>query len=190
MVEAPVRPARGASRRRPRDPPAPRTRPPAWAGLKFFNVYGPNEYHKAGQTSVAWQIHRRLKAGERPRLFRSHNPAYADGGQLRDFIWVGDCVEIMLWMRTQPDLAGLYNIGTGKARSFADVAHSVALASNASTEVDYVDTPSEIRERYQYFTEARMERLRQAGYTRGFTPLEAGVRRYVHDFLGREDIYR
>jgi ADP-L-glycero-D-manno-heptose 6-epimerase len=168
----------------------PKTRPPAWAGLKFFNVYGPNEYHKAGQMSVAWQIHQRLRAGEKPRLFRSHRPDYADGGQLRDFVWVGDCVDIMLWMRKQPTLAGLFNVGTGKARSFADLALAVAAATNSPSEIDYVDTPVELRQRYQYFTEARMDRLRKAGYQRPFTSLEDGVSTYVHDFLGRDDPYR
>ncbi|MBI1778140.1 MAG: ADP-glyceromanno-heptose 6-epimerase [Proteobacteria bacterium] len=168
----------------------PATRPPAWAGLKFFNVYGPNEYHKGGQISVAWQIHERLKAGEKPRLFRSHHPDYGDGGQLRDFIWVGDCVEVMLWMSEQASLGGLFNIGTGKARSFADLARAVAAATNSEPAIEYVDTPPALRPRYQYFTEARMDRLRQAGYRRPFTAIEDGVGSYVHDFLRRDDPYR
>ncbi len=168
----------------------PSTRPPAWAGLKFFNVYGPNEYHKGGQTSVAWQIHTRLRLGETPLLYRSHHPDYEDGGQLRDFIWVEDCVEVMLWLAQQAEASGLYNLGTGKARSFADLARAVAAATNRAADIDYVDTPEALRPRYQYFTEARMERLRQAGYQRPFTPLEDGVLRYVHDYLGRDDPYR
>jgi ADP-L-glycero-D-manno-heptose 6-epimerase len=170
--------------------PGQQSHPPAWAGLKFFNVYGPNEYHKGGQISVAWQIHQQLAQGKRPRLFRSHRPDYADGGQLRDFIWVGDCVEVLLWMRRQPALGGLFNVGTGKARSFADLAHAVASATNSPADIDYVDTPTEMRDRYQYFTEARMERLGKAGYKRPFTPIEEGVRLYVDEFLRREDPYR
>ena len=159
-------------------------------GLKFFNVYGPNEYHKGAQRSVVHQLYPRARAGEAAILFKSHNPAYPDGGQKRDFIWVGDCVEVMLWLLDHPDVCGLFNVGTGKARSFADLAGAVFAACGRNARIDFVDTPPEIRDRYQYFTEARMDRLREAGYTAQFTPLEQGVRLYVEQFLAQPDPYR
>ena len=165
-------------------------KPPQWAGLKFFNVYGPNEYHKGNQKSVVAQIHPRAAEGLPATLFKSHHPDYADGGQLRDFIWVGDCVDVMLWLYDTPSVSGLFNVGTGKARSFADLATSVYVALDKEPRIDYVDTPVEIRDRYQYFTQARMTRLRDAGYGGQFTPLEEGVRRYVQDFLATDDPYR
>ena len=164
--------------------------PPQWAGLKFFNVYGPNEYHKGGQASVAWHLLGQLSRGEPATLFRSHHPDYADGGQLRDFIWVGDCVEVMLWLLDNPAVSGLFNVGTGKARSFAELARAVFAALDRPENISYVPTPEAIRERYQYFTEAKMARLRAAGYDRSFTELEDGVARYVGDFLTQTDPYR
>ena len=163
--------------------------PPQWAGLKFFNVYGPNEYHKGGMMSVAAQIFPRARAGEPARLFRSHNPAYADGGQLRDFVWIGDCVAAMLWLYDNPQVNGLFNLGTGEARSFADLAAAVFRGLNQEPRIEYIDTPAELRDKYQYFTEARMERLRKAGYDRAFTSLEDGVGRYVREHLARPDPY-
>ncbi|MSO76284.1 MAG: ADP-glyceromanno-heptose 6-epimerase [Alphaproteobacteria bacterium] len=165
-------------------------RPPQWAGLKFFNVYGPNEHHKAAQRSVARQLWEAASAGQPVRLFRSHRPDYPDGGQSRDFVWVGDCVDVMLWLVDNPGVSGLFNLGTGQARSFADLAGAVFQALNRPADIDYVDTPEAIRGHYQYFTEARMARLRAAGYDRPFTELEEGVRRYIQDFLGRDDPYR
>jgi len=162
-------------------------RPPQWAGLKFFNVYGPNEYHKGAMKSVAAQIFARIAQGEPARLFRSHHPDYADGGQLRDFVWVGDCVDVMLWLYDHPEVSGLFNLGSGKARSFADLAHAVFQALARPPGIDYVDTPAELRDKYQYFTEARMERLRKAGYDRRFTSLEDGVGRYVREHLTQRD---
>jgi ADP-L-glycero-D-manno-heptose 6-epimerase len=162
-------------------------RPPQWAGLKFFNVYGPNEYHKGAMKSVAAQIFARIEQGEPARLFRSHHPDYADGGQLRDFVWVGDCVDVMLWLYDHPQVSGLFNLGSGKARSFADLAHAVFQALGRPPGIDYVDTPAELRDKYQYFTEARMERLRKAGYDRRFTSLEDGVGRYVREHLTQPD---
>lgn len=166
--------------------PAPRQ----WAGLKFFNVYGPNEGHKGKQSSVVAQLYPRAAAGVPAILFRSHHPDYEDGGQLRDFVWVGDCVDVMLWLHQHPDVSGLFNLGTGKARSFADLARAVYVALGKEPRIDFVDTPVEIRDRYQYFTEARMEKLRSAGYPGQFTPIEEGVRRYVQDFLSQPDPYR
>ncbi len=164
--------------------------PLQWAGLRFFNVYGPNEYHKGAQASVASQLYRQAAAGEPARLFQSHRPDYPDGGQKRDFIWVGDCVEVMLWLLENRQVNGLFNLGTGKARSFADLARALFAALDRPENVQYVPTPEEIRDKYQYFTEARMERLRAAGYEPPFTELEDGVRRYVGDYLAAADPYR
>ncbi|HEY9538952.1 MAG TPA: ADP-glyceromanno-heptose 6-epimerase [Kiloniellaceae bacterium] len=164
--------------------------PPQWAGLKFFNVYGPNEYHKGGQASVAWHLFGQLSQGEPAKLFQSHHPDYADGGQLRDFIWVGDCIDVMLWLLDHPRVSGLFNVGTGKARSFADLARAVFAAMERPENISYVPTPEAIRDKYQYFTEAKMARLRAAGYERPFTELEDGVARYVRDFLSQPDPYR
>ncbi len=162
-------------------------RPPRWAGLKFFNVYGPNEYHKGEQLSVAWQIHQRDKAGEPARLFKSYDARYADGGQLRDFVWVGDCVDVALWLAGNAD--GLFNVGTGEARSFDDLARAVFRASNREPEIVYVDMPEAMRDRYQYLTRSSPEKLRRAGYARPFTSLEEGVGRYVRDYLLKPDPY-
>ncbi|MSO71931.1 MAG: ADP-glyceromanno-heptose 6-epimerase [Alphaproteobacteria bacterium] len=164
--------------------------PPQWAGLKFFNVYGPNETHKGSMKSMVAHIYPRAVAGEPARLFRSHQPDYADGGQLRDFIWVGDCVDVMLWLYDNPGTSGLFNVGTGTARSFADLAAAVYRALDREPRIEFVDTPVEIRDKYQYFTQAKMDRLRAAGFKRQFTPLEAGVTEYVKGFLHAADPYR
>ena len=164
--------------------------PAQHVGLKFFNVYGPNEYHKGGQRSVVHQLYPKAAKGEPAVLFKSHNPAYPDGGQMRDFIWVGDCVAVMLWLVDNPQVNGLFNVGTGAARSFADVARATYAACGRNARIEYVDTPAEIRDKYQYFTQARMDRLRQAGYAAPFTTLEDGVRLYVQRFLGTPDPYR
>jgi ADP-L-glycero-D-manno-heptose 6-epimerase len=163
---------------------------PRSAGLKFFNVYGPNEYHKGAQRSVVHQLYPKAAAGDSAILFKSHNLAYPDGGQKRDFIWVGDCVDVMLWLLDHPNVCGLFNVGTGQARSFADLARAVFAACGRNARIEFVDTPPQIRDRYQYFTEARMDRLRAAGYTAPFTPLEEGVRRYIEQYLARPDPYR
>lgn len=165
-------------------------RPAQHVGLKFFNVYGPNEYHKGEQRSVAHQLYPKAAGGEAAVLFKSHEPDYPDGGQKRDFIWVGDCVDVMLWFADHPGVSGLFNVGTGQARSFADLAAAVFAACGRNTRIEYVDMPKTIRDRYQYFTEARMDRLRRVGYTAPFTPLEDGVRKYVHGYLGAADPYR
>jgi ADP-L-glycero-D-manno-heptose 6-epimerase len=165
------------------------TRPPFWAGLKFFNVYGPNEYHKRAQASVAYHLFQQIAGGEPARLFQSHNPDYPDGGQLRDFVWVGDCVAVVLWLLDTGSADGLFNVGTGKARSFADLARAIFETMDQAQNIQYVPTPEAIRARYQYFTEARMERLRGAGYEDPFTSLEAGVGRYLRDHLMTDDPY-
>ncbi len=164
--------------------------PPQWAGLRFFNVYGPNEWHKGAQQSLVPQIYRQIEATGRARLFKSHHPDYADGGQLRDFISVDDCVTVMLWLYDNPGTTGLFNIGTGHARSFADLAAAVFDALGRDAAIDYIDMPETIRHQYQYFTQARVERLRVAGYDHPFIALEEGVRRYVADHLSQADPYR
>lgn len=164
-------------------------RPPQWAGLKFFNVYGPNEYHKEGQASVAYHLFRQVSAGEPARLFRSHRADTADGDQKRDFIHVEDCVAVMLWLAEHPEVNGLFNVGTGQARSFADLARAVFDTLDQPQNISYVPTPEAIRDSYQYFTEARMERLRAAGYDRAFLSLEEGVARYLRDYLLTDDPY-
>ncbi len=165
-------------------------RPAQWAGLRFFNVYGANEYHKGRMQSVVSQIQPLAARGEACRLFQSHHPDYADGGQLRDFISVDDCVDVICWLLENPSVSGLFNLGTGKARSFADLARAVYAAMDQEFKVDYVPTPEDIREKYQYFTEANMTRLRDAGYSGQFTSLEDGVGRYVQDYLATADPYR
>ena len=164
--------------------------PPQWAGLKFFNVYGPNEYHKGGQESLVVQLHRQIAETGTARLFRSHHPNYPDGGQERDFIWVGDCVGIMLWLYDNAQVSGLFNVGTGTARTFADLARACFAAMRREAKIEYFDTPAHIRRHYQYHTQAAMGRLRQAGYNAAPTALEDGVRRYIQDHLATNDPYR
>jgi ADP-L-glycero-D-manno-heptose 6-epimerase len=166
------------------------SRPRQWVGLKFFNVYGPNEYHKGAQQSVPVQIYPKAKADAPAVLFKSHNPDYPDGGQMRDFVWIDDCTDVMLWLYDHPEVNGLFNMGTGKARSFAALAKAVFAALGKEPRIQYVDTPEAIRAKYQYFTEAKMARLRAAGYDKPFTALEDGIARYVRDFLHTPDPYR
>ncbi|WGM47715.1 ADP-L-glycero-D-manno-heptose-6-epimerase [Brevundimonas sp. NIBR10] len=161
--------------------------PSQWAGLKFFNVYGPNEGHKGSMKSVVAQIWPKVAAGETVTLFRSHNPDYADGGQMRDFVFVDDVVDIVIWLLDSPHVFGVFNAGSGQARSFLDLAKATFAAAGKTPSIAYVDTPEVIRDKYQYFTEARMERLRAAGYPGQSTPLEEGVRRYVQDYLATPD---
>lgn len=161
--------------------------PPQWAGLKFFNVYGPNEGHKGDMMSVVAKLHPKIRAGETARLFKSHRPNIADGGQLRDFVYVGDVVEVMLWLYDHPEVSGLFNVGTGRSRSFADLARAAFAAMHQAPRIEYIDMPEHLREKYQYFTEARVDRLRAAGYLRPFTTLEEGVRRYIQDYLSQDD---
>ncbi len=158
-------------------------------GLKFFNVYGPNEYHKGSMRSVVEQVFPFAQRDEPFALFKSHNPNYKDGGQLRDFIWVGDVVNVMLWLLDHPKINGLYNLGTGKARSFADLAAAVYQAAGKTPMITYRDMPEQLREKYQYFTEADMNKLCAAGYTAPFTSLEEGVRQYVQNYLATPDRY-
>jgi len=158
-------------------------RPPQWVGLKFFNVYGPNEYHKGHMVSVVKVKHDEVAADGLARLFKSDQPGLADGAQSRDFIWVGDVVDVMLWLVDTPAVSGLFNLGTGQARTYLDLAHAVSDAAGKPREVAFIDMPRRLQGQYQSFTQAPMDRLRAAGYAGQFTPLEDGVRRYVQDYL-------
>ncbi|HVB03778.1 MAG TPA: ADP-glyceromanno-heptose 6-epimerase [Chitinophagaceae bacterium] len=158
-------------------------RPPFWAGLKFFNVYGPNEYHKGRMASVAFHAFNQMKEAGCIRLFRSHRPDYRDGEQLRDFIYVDDVLEVCLWMMEQQRASGIYNLGTGLARTFHDLAAAVCAALHQDTCIEFVDMPGDIRNNYQYFTEAKMGKLRRLGYKKPFHTLEEGIAGYVTDYL-------
>jgi ADP-L-glycero-D-manno-heptose 6-epimerase len=165
-------------------------RPPQWVGLKFFNVYGPNEYHKGTMQSVVAQKYPLVAAGQPVTLFTSHHPDYPDGGQMRDFIYVEDCVNVILWLLERPQVSGLYNLGSGRARSFSDLARAIAAAAGVPARIEFIPMPEAIRPNYQYYTEARMRKLRDAGYDRPFTSIEDGVRRYVEGYLAVADKYR
>jgi ADP-L-glycero-D-manno-heptose 6-epimerase len=162
-------------------------RPPQWAGLKFFNVYGPNEYHKGRMISVVKVKYDELASGAPARLFRSDQAGLADGAQSRDFIWVGDVVDVMLWLMETPAVSGLFNLGTGRARTYLDLAHAVCDAAGLPRTIEFIDMPASLRGQYQSFTQAPMDRLRSAGYMGQLTPLEEGVRRYVQDYLATTD---
>lgn len=163
--------------------------PPQWVGLKFFNVYGPNEYHKGPMISVVKVKHDEVAAGGPARLFRSDRPDLPDGAQTRDFVWVGDVVDVLMWLLDTPAANGLFNLGTGMARTYLDLAHAVCDALGAPRRVEFVGMPERLRGQYQSHTEARIDRLRAAGYAGAFTPLEDGVRRYVTEYLQRPDAY-
>lgn len=158
--------------------------PPRWFGLKFFNVYGPNEYHKGGQRSVAVQLHAQIREKGMVRLFRSDNPDYADGAQLRDFVWVGDCVDVARWgLEQKAAPSGLYNVGSGKARSFRDKAEVIFRELGVEPHIEFIDLPDALKGKYQYFTEASQDKLRAAGFSKQGTTLELGLRQYVHGYL-------
>lgn len=163
--------------------------PPQWVGLKFFNVYGPNEYHKGKMISVVKVKFDEVNQGKPARLFRSDQKGLADGMQARDFIWVGDVVDVILWFLENPKVSGIYNCGTGKARTYLDLAYAVCDALGAQRQVDFIDMPASLIGQYQYFTQADMTRLRQAGYTKEFTSLEEGVGQYIQDYLVKSDPY-
>ena len=164
--------------------------PPQWAGLKFFNVYGPNEYHKGDMKSLVAKNTELIARGETIRLFKSHKEGYADGAQLRDFVYVKDCCAVMMWLLDHPQASGVFNLGTGQARSFVDLMHAIGAALNKPVHIEYVDMPESIRPNYQYFTEAKMGKLRAAGCDAAFHSLEQGVADYVGQYLTRADVYR
>ena len=159
------------------------TAPPVWQGLKFFNVYGPNEYHKGRMASVIFHAFNQVKASGKVKLFRSHRADYADGGQLRDFVYVKDVVEVIWFLHSAKPKSGIYNLGSGKARTFLDLAKATYAALGKDPVIEFIDTPADIRDKYQYFTEAAMHKLIAAGYSRPFTGLEDGVNDYVKHYL-------
>jgi ADP-L-glycero-D-manno-heptose 6-epimerase len=164
--------------------------PPQWVGLKFFNVFGPNEYHKGTMASVLCRVFDEAKAGQPVRLFKSHRAGIADGDQRRDFIYVDDVVAVTRWLLDTPSVSGIFNVGTGKARSFREMIEAMFAALGRAPNIEYVEMPEQIRGSYQYFTESEVGRLRKAGYNGGFTPLEAAVTDYVTKYLDRTDRYR
>jgi ADP-L-glycero-D-manno-heptose 6-epimerase len=164
--------------------------PPQWAGLKFFNVFGPNEYHKGAMMSVLARRFDDIKAGRPVQLFKSHRDGIADGDQRRDFIYVDDAVRVMMWLLATPSVSGIFNLGTGKARSFRDIMMAAYAAVGAAPNIQYVEMPEAIRGSYQYFTQSDVDRLQHAGYNGGFTSLEQAIETYVKDFLNRADRFR
>jgi ADP-L-glycero-D-manno-heptose 6-epimerase len=164
--------------------------PPQWAGLKFFNVFGPNEYHKGAMMSVLARRFDDVRAGRPVQLFKSHREGIADGDQRRDFLYVDDAVRVVMWLLATPRVSGLFNVGTGRARSFRDLMEAAYAALGAKPNIEYVDMPEAIRGSYQYFTQSDIDRLQGAGYNGGFTRLEDAVETYVTGFLGRADRFR
>jgi len=164
--------------------------PPHWAGLKFFNVFGPNEYHKGAMMSVLARRFDDIAAGRKVQLFKSHRDGIADGDQRRDFIYVDDTVRVIMWLLATTSVNGIFNVGTGVARSFRDLILAAYAATDVSPNIEYVDMPEHIRGSYQYFTQGDVDRLQRAGYNGGFTALEDAVGSYVRDFLGQLDRYR
>jgi len=164
--------------------------PPQWVGLKFFNVYGPNEEHKDSMKSVAAQIWPHVHGGHSVQLFKSYRADVPDGGQMRDFVYVRDVADVIQWLMADPQVNGVFNLGSGTARSFADMAQAVFKAAGREPSIEYTPMPPAIRDKYQYFTEARMDRLKAAGYAKPMTPLEEGIEDYVSHYLSQSDPYR
>lgn len=157
--------------------------PPFWAGFKFFNVYGPNEYHKGRMASVIFHTFNQINKTGGMKLFKSHHPDYKDGEQKRDFVYVKDVCSVLYFFLIQRQNSGIYNLGTGKARTFLDLATNTFQALNLSADISFIDTPADIRDKYQYFTEANMKKLRKAGYNNSFYSLEQGITEYVQEYL-------
>jgi len=166
------------------------TMPPQWAGLKFFNVFGANEYHKGEMMSLVAKRFDDAKAGETVRLFKSHRPGIADGEQKRDFIAVDDAVAVVRWLLDMPHVSGIFNVGTGAARSFRDLIGAMFAALGREPAIEYIDTPAAIRDSYQYFTQAEIGNLRRAGFAAEFMTVEAGVKTYINNYLDRADRFR
>ena len=163
--------------------------PPFWAGLKFFNVFGPNEFHKGRMASVIFHAYNQIMEKGEVKLFRSHNPDYKDGEQIRDFIYVKDVVQICVWLMQKQPASGLYNTGTGKARTFKDLVKAIFDTLHIPENIVFIDTPVDIRDKYQYFTEADMTKLHKAGYNTPFYSLEDGVKEYVTEYLSEGKYY-
>lgn len=166
-----------------------RHKPAHWYGFKFFNVYGPNEFHKSRMASVIFHSFNQINDKGFVKLFRSHNPKYCDGGQLRDFIYVKDLIDVLIFTYKRKIKSGIYNLGSGKARTFLDLANATFSALNKQPEVEFIDTPADIRDKYQYFTEANMNKLIAQGYKTPFTSLEDGVKDYVQNYLVKKIYY-
>ena len=154
-----------------------------WAGLKFFNVYGPNEYHKARMASVIFHAYNQIQNGGEVKLFRSHRPDYKDGEQKRDFVYVKDVVDICYFLLNHRRDSGIYNLGSGKARTFLDLVNNIYYALDKEPRINFIDTPVDIRDKYQYFTEANMSKIRSIGYDQPFHTLEQGINDYVKNYL-------
>ena len=163
--------------------------PPFWAGFKFFNVYGPNEFHKGRMASVIFHAVHQINTTGKMKLFRSHKPEYRHGEQLRDFVYVKDVVEVLIFMKQEKHKSGLYNLGSGKSRTFNDLVNITFSALGRESIISYIDIPQDIRDKYQYFTEANMCKLKEVGYTKGFTTLENGVKDYVQSYLIDRNYY-
>ena len=163
--------------------------PPQWVGLKFFNVYGPNEYHKEGQKSVISTFYHHIQKQGGIHLFKSTDSAYPDGGQIRDFIWVQDCIRVMIWMYEHPLISGLFNVGTGMRQTFNDLAHGVFKSLSLSPQIEYIEMPESLRDKYQNFTQANLTKLRSVGYSNPFISLEEGINLYIQNFLTQGDPY-
>lgn len=164
-------------------------KPYFWAGLKFFNVYGPNEYHKGRMASVIFHAYNQINEKGLMKLFRSHNPDYSDGGQLRDFVYVKDVVEVCYFLLHHRKDSGIYNLGSGKARTFLDLVKNTFAGLKKEPKIEFIDTPADIRDKYQYFTEANMAKLRSVGYSKPFYTLEEGVKDYVENYLEGKQYY-
>ncbi len=164
-------------------------KPDFWTGIKFFNVYGPNEYHKGRMASVIYHTYNQIKQTGKMKLFRSHNPDFEDGKQLRDFIYVKDTVDVMLFFMHHRNNPGIYNLGTGKARTFIDLANNVFKTMDLDPDIEFIDTPKDIRDTYQYFTEATMDKLRSIGYDKPFLSLEESIKDYVSNYLEGKSYY-
>jgi ADP-L-glycero-D-manno-heptose 6-epimerase len=163
--------------------------PSFWAGLKFFNVYGPNEYHKGRMASVIFHAYHQIKQHGKMKLFRSHKEGIADGEQMRDFVYVMDVAEIIYWLMLHRKNSGIYNLGSGKARSFNDLVKATFQALSLEPNIEYIDTPIDIRDTYQYFTEANMNKLQSIGYPHTMHSLEEGVEEYVMEYLQANNLY-
>lgn len=162
-------------------------KPYFWAGIKFFNVYGPNEYHKGRMASVVFHAYNQIRKNKNMKLFRSHNPAYKDGEQIRDFIYVKDVTDVLFYFMNHRKDSGIYNLGTGKARTFLDLVRNTFLSMDFAEHIEFIDTPADIRDKYQYFTEANMDKLKQIGYSKPFSTLEEGIHDYVKNYLEKSN---
>ena len=165
------------------------SKPFFWAGLKFFNVYGPNEYHKGRMASVIFHTYHQIQKTGSMRLFKSHNPDFKDGEQMRDFVYVKDVIEVCLFLMHHRRNSGIYNLGSGKARTFLDLAKNTFKNSEVTPDISFIDTPADIRDKYQYFTEANMSKMRSIGYSKPFHSLEDGIADYVKNYLIPEKMY-